>query len=140
MSRQNQALITVSVTDADGSLVSLGVFEDREGGETDSQETTYRLGGMGPRISLGGNQNVGNVTVRALYDDARRARAKWLRGRAGKARMIVKEVDLDADGNALDTGHTWTLTLKRVTTPPRSADSDSAAQIELEGTANGPVT
>jgi hypothetical protein len=140
MSRQNQALVTVSVTDADGSLVKLGTFEDREGGDTDSQETTYRLGGMGPRISLGGNQQVSNVTVRRLFDDDARARAKWLLGRVGKATMIVKETPLDANGSAQETTFTWTCTLKRVGLPQRGADSDNAAQIELEGTVTGPVT
>jgi hypothetical protein len=68
--RQQQARITVTL---DG--VSLGVFEDRTGGDTDSTETVYQLGGMGPRISLGGSVQVGNVVVRGLFDVEMQARS-----------------------------------------------------------------
>jgi len=134
MSRENQALVTVTV---DG--VSLGTFEEREGGDTDSNETTYPLGGMGPTISLGGTQSVDNVTVRVLYTDAIRARRKWLRGRAGKGSIVVTEQPLNTDGVADGEPDVWRGTLKRVKTPNRAADSNNAAQLELEMTVSGGV-
>jgi hypothetical protein len=82
--RENQGRVTVTV---DG--VSLGVSEDRTGGGQDSTETTYQMGGMGPRISLGGNPQVDNVVVRMLYDSTRMALIKWLLGRVGKGTMVI---------------------------------------------------
>src|SRR4051812_19449880 len=134
MSRQDQARITVSV---DG--VALGVFETRSGGETDSSESQYRLGGMGPRISLGGNVMVGNVTVKRLYDTDAQSRAKWLQGRVGRGRMVVTEQSLDVDGNSTGDPLVWSGVLKRVTTPDRDAESDTAATIELEMSTSGRI-
>lgn len=134
MSRQDQALITVTV---DG--VALGTFETRTGGDTDSNETTYRLGGMGPRVALGGNVMVGNVTVARLYDTDAQSRAKWLLGRAGKGKMVVTEQALDLDGNSTGDPLVWSGVLKRVQTPERNADSDNAATLELEMSVSGRV-
>lgn len=135
MSRQNQARVTVAV---DG--VVLGVWEDREGGDTDSSDTTYRLGGMGPRISLGGSVAVDNVIARCLFDDDRRSRAKWLLGRVGKGRFVLTEQPLDVEGAADGEPFVWRGTLKRVALPERGADSDDAAQLEVEATISGPVS
>lgn len=134
MARQNQARVTATL---DG--VSLGVFETREGGETDSQETTYRLGGMGPRISLGGNVEVGNVTVRRLFDLQAQAQAKWILGRVGRGTMVVTEQPLNGDAVAEGEPFVWSGVLKRCALPERDADADDAGQIELEMTVSGQV-
>jgi hypothetical protein len=95
---------------------------------------------MGPRISLGGNVMVGNVTVHRLYDADAQSRVKWLLGRVGKGRAVVTEQGLDVDGNATGDPLVWSGTLKRVTTPERSAeDSSTAATIELEISVSGQV-
>lgn len=133
--RENQGRVTVAV---DG--ISLGVVEDRTGGGQDSQETTYQMGGMGPRISLGGNVQVDNVVVRMLYNSERMARIKWLLGRAGKGTMVVTDQPLDDNGAAFGEPLVWTCLLKRVTPPERTADSTAGARLELEGTVNGQIT
>jgi hypothetical protein len=134
MSRQNQARITATL---DGT--ALGVFEAREGGDTDSQETTYRLGGMGVRISLGGNVEVANVTIRRLFDVQAQSQAKFIIGRVGSGVLVVSEQPLNADGEAVGEPYVWTCTLKRCALPERDADADDAAQIELEGTVSGQI-
>jgi hypothetical protein len=133
--RENQGRVTVSV---DG--VSLGVSEDRTGGGQDSTETTYQMGGMGPRISLGGNPQVDNVVVRMLYDSSRMAQIKWLLGRVGKGTMVIVDQPLDDNGAAFGEPLVWTCRLKRVTPPERTADSTAGARLELEGTVNGTIT
>ena len=133
--RENQGRVTVAV---DG--VSLGVVEDRTGGGQDSQETTYQMGGMGPRISLGGNVQVDNVVVRKLYDSAMMAQIKWLLGRVGKGTMVVTDQPLDDNGAAFGEPLVWTCRLKRVTPPERTADSTAGGRVELEGTVNGQIS
>lgn len=133
-SRVNQARITVVV---DG--VSLGVFEKRTGGEADSSSTQYKLGGMGPRISLGGSPEVPNVIVAGLYNVDRQSRIKTLLGRAGKAGMSVTEQPLDDDGAAFGEPLVWSGTMKRVMPPERDANSDDAAVLEIEMEVSGQI-
>jgi hypothetical protein len=133
--RENQGRVTVTV---DG--ISLGVVEDRTGGGQDSSETTYQMGGMGPRISLGGNPQVDNVVVRMLYDATRMSLVKLLLGKVGKGTMVVTDQPLDDNGAAFGEPLVWTCRLKRVTPPERTADSTAGARLELEGTVNGTIT
>ena len=96
MSRLDQFDIGVSV---DG--VDLGTFGKMSGGEVDSEETTYKPGAMGARVSLGGSQNIGVITLSRLYDLTRdHLQVHWLLTRAGKgwvrsarvARRIQREL------------------------------------------------
>lgn len=119
--------------------VDLGVWDMKNGGEGDSEETTYKPGGMGAQISLGGSQTTGNVTVAKLYDKAIHDRVHWLMGRRGRATMIVTQQPLDADGAAWGRPIVYSGTLKRVSPPDHDSESNSAAKIELEMTPNGPV-
>lgn len=132
--RQSEARITVKI---DG--VDLGIFEDRTGGEGDSAETRYALGGMGGEISLGGRQTLTNVVLTCLYDTARQARLHWLYGRCGKGRVVITEQPLDDEENVSGDPIVWTGTLKRVKPPDRSAGSDAAATLELEVTTTGDI-
>jgi len=133
--RQNQWNITVTV---DGT--KLGTFEAFSGGEVDSEETTYFLGAMGPRISLGGSQSVGNVTVGVLYDLAAiHSQYHWLAQRAGKASMEVAKQPLDTDGNAYGRPAVYRGRLKQVNGPEVDAQSSDAAVLELEMTVSGTV-
>ena len=132
--RQDNALITVSV---DGR--SLGIFEDRSGGVSDSASSTYPLGGMGKRRALGGKPEVTNVTVTRIFDEAARGYIKWLRGRAGKGVMIVKEQPLDDEGLAIGDLETWTGLLKSVAVADRKADAGAAETFALEMVVEGPV-
>jgi hypothetical protein len=134
--RQDQFAITASVDGRD-----LGVFETFSGGEIDSEETTYKLGAMGPRVSLGGSVNVGNVTIGKLSDLVwSQSIIHWLIGRAGKGTLTIKKQPLDVDGNAFGRPLTYTGKLKQVTPPEADANSSDAAVLELELTPAGTVT
>src|SRR6187401_837440 len=100
MSRADQYRITVTIDGIDS-----GVWDKKTGGETDSEETKYRPGGMGESISLGGSRMTGNVTLQRLYVVPRDHDGAWYKGpgipiiklrqRVGKATVVIKEQPLD---------------------------------------------
>jgi hypothetical protein len=133
--RQDQNNVTVTV---DGR--ALGTFDKKSGGEIDSEETTYKPGAMGARVSLGGSVNVGSVTVSRLFDLVRDGQiVHWLIGRVGKGDVVVKQQPLDVDGNAYGRGLTYRGKLKQVNPPEVDSESSDAALIELEVTPSGTV-
>src|SRR5262245_50188285 len=127
MSRQDQYAITVNVDGRDFGVTS---WDKLSGGESDSEETKYKPGGMGPSVSLGGSVEVGNVTVSVLYyldkfsggGDA----IHWLIGRVGKGSVTVNRQPLDIDGNAYGKALVYAGTLKTVTPPEIDSESSDA--------------
>jgi len=135
MARQDQNDVKVSV---DG--VDLGTWDKKTGGEIDSEETTYKPGAMGARISLGGSVNVGAVTVSRLFDlDRDGTTMHWLIGRVGKGEMVVAIQPLDVDGNAYGRSLTYSGKLKQYNPYEVDSESSDAALIELECTPAGTV-
>jgi hypothetical protein len=134
--RKDQHDVRVSV---DG--VDLATFDKLTGGQIDSSETTYQLGGMGPRVSLGGHVTPGNVTVEVLYDLQRlHPLVHWLISRVGKGAMVVKKQPLDPDGNAYGRPITYSGILKQVIPPEVDSETADAALLGLELTTAGTVT
>lgn len=135
MSRVDQYDVRVSV---DG--VNLATFDKLSGGEVDSEETTYKPGAMGPRVSLGGSTNIGNVTVSVLYDLTRiHTIIHWLISRVGKGTVVVNKQPLDVDGNAFGRPLVYSGTLKQVNPPDVDSEASDAALVELEITPVGTV-
>jgi hypothetical protein len=145
MSRQDQYAITVSIDGLDS-----GVWDKKTGGETDSEETKYRPGGMAEAVSLGGSRMVGNVTLQRLYTISRDHAGGWnkgsgpgldivvLRQRVGRATVVIKEQPLDINGAAFGIAPvTYHGTLKRVSTPDVDSESNDAGLIEIEVTIAG---
>jgi hypothetical protein len=120
--------------------VDLGTFDKLTGGDIDSEETTYKPGGMGARVSLGGSVNPQNVVVSVLYDLTRiHTIIHWLIGRVGKAKATISKQPLDVDGNAFGKAITYPARLKHVTPPEVDSESSDAALLELEFTVDGSV-
>lgn len=135
MSRQDQYDVRVSVDGQD-----LATFDTFSGGEIDSEEVTYKPGAMGPRISLGGSVNVGEVTVSVIYDLARiHTLVHWLISRVGKGNVVISKQPLDVDQNAFGRPLTYRGTLKTVTPPEHDSESTDAARLELAMTPSGTV-
>lgn len=133
--RQDQYDVKVSVDGRD-----LGTFDKLTGGEIDSEETTFKPGAMGARISLGGSVNVGAVTVSVLYDLARiHTLVHWLISRVGKGSAVVSKQPLDVDGIAFGRPIVYSGKLKQVNPPEVDSESSDAALIELEITPAGTV-
>jgi hypothetical protein len=134
MRRQDQRNVTVKVQRADSTWRDLGVFDRKSGGQTDSEETKHRPGGMGPEESLGGFVTMENVVVsrvpRPNVDTG--DLLGFLRARVGKAQAQVTEQFLDADGNPIGNPQVFGGILKRVTTPEHDSSSSDKAWLELE--------
>jgi hypothetical protein len=135
MSRIDQYDIGVSVDGTD-----LGTFDKMSGGEVDSEETTYKPGGMGARVSLGGSQNVGTITLSRLYGLTRdHLQVHWLMSRAGKGWVVIKKKALDTDGNVFGEPLVYQGRLKLVHPPDVDSESADPALLELEVTPAGTV-
>ena len=110
------------------------------GGESDTDELTYKPGGMGATISLGGSVTIGQLVVSRYYDQPRDdAQLHWLLSRVGKGQVKLTKTALDANGNPWGKALVYTGTLKRVTPPEVDSTSTDAATIEMEITPAGSV-
>lgn len=134
--RVDQFAVSVTIDDR-----PLGIFDVFDGGETDSEETKYKPGGMQPQKSLGGSTTTENVTLRRLYDKDRGDPdlVRWLRTRAGKGRSVVAKQPLDVDGNPFGKADVYTGTLKRVAAPGHDSEDSGPALFELEVSTEGSV-
>jgi hypothetical protein len=101
-----------------------GVWDTLDGGESDSEETKYRPGGMKPQVSLGGSRSIGNLTLSRLLSRPDWTYARSLMSRTGQAKCVVSRQPLDTDGNPWGTPLTYRGTLKTVT--PGGSDSNSS--------------
>lgn len=136
MSREDQYAVSVSV---DGE--PLGVFDKFSGGETSSEETKYKPGGMVPQRSLGGSASTDNVTVSRLYDLERGDNdlVKRLRPRTGRGIVVVSKQPLDVDGNPFGKPDVYTGKLQRIKAPDHDSESTSAGIWEMEVSTEGTV-
>jgi len=123
-------------------MLDTGVWDKKEGGQVDSEETKYPPGGMKPEVSLGGRQTVENVTLRRLYRLVRDHQdlSRVLIAGAGKARVTVAQQPLDIEGNVFGRPIVWSGILKRAAFPDVDSENSDAALVELEITPDGPPT
>lgn len=120
---------------------NLGTFDVLSGGETDTDELTYKPGGMAPAISLGGTTTVGAVVVSRLYRlDRDHLMIHRLLERVGVGDVVINKQPLDVDGNAFGKPLVYRGKLKRISPPEVDSTSTDAATIELEITPAGRVT
>lgn len=138
MNREDLYHVTVSVTDpATGETRDLGTWDKQSGGESDSEETTYKPGGSRRQVSLGGSPTTGNVTVSRIYEKDVHDVYHWLAERAGRADMRVVRQPTDKAGNAFGRPIVWGGTLKKVAPPDYDSEGTGAALLELEMTCTG---
>jgi hypothetical protein len=131
--REDTVLVTVSVDDRD-----LGIFDQKSGGEIDSEESKYNPGGMVGEISLGGRRTIGNVTCERYYDALRdHPLIGWLATRVGGSRVKVGYVPKDAAGVTRGDPYTYSGTLKTVSPPDADSTGNDAAKWSIEVTCDG---
>src|SRR4051812_23973152 len=115
--RQNTWIIRVLV-----GGVSYGVWDQKSGGDVDSDELKYPPGGMQPPISLGGQKSVANVVVSRIYDRVDdHAKLNTLMALAGGGKISISQRPMDPDGNEVGQSLIYNGTLKRCSPP--STDS-----------------
>lgn len=135
--RNDRFLCTVAV-DGIGPLPD--AFDSCTGGDTDSDETKYRPGGMAPEVSLGGSVSTANVVVARNFalgrDDVLLPK---LRAAAGRKNASVTVQPLDSDRNAFGVPWTHRGVLQRVQGPQHDSTSTDAAMLELEINPGGTV-
>ena len=137
MTGMRKDMFDVTVT-VDG--VKLGTWDVQTGGESDTDELTYKPGGMAPVVSLGGSITIGQVVISRLFDLQRdNPRIHWLLGRVGKGQVVVNKQPLDGDGNVYGKALVYKGVLKRVTPPEVDSTSTDAATVEMEITPAGSV-
>lgn len=134
MLREDTYRVTVTVGNRD-----LGTWDKMSGGEADSEETTYRPGGLAQQITLGGARTLGNVTVTKLYDEPMHQLWHWLSEQVGRADMVVTKQPLDADGNKWDRPIVYSGKLKSATPPDTDSEGSGAALGALEMTCRGGI-
>jgi hypothetical protein len=133
--REDTWLITLSLDGRD-----MGVWDSKDGGEVDSEESKYKPGGMAAEISLGGSVSIGNLTIKRYCDRERDWPViKWLAGRSGKGRGTIGITPLDVDGVRAGDPLVYTGTLKQVKFPDIDSTGGDAAQLECEFTIDGQI-
>jgi hypothetical protein len=96
METQQASLVTVSIDNR-----SLGVFDTRSGGDVTAEPAKRRPGGMQGLRSHAALPDYDDVTVGRAYERIRdHELLRGLRGRVGRAYMLIAEQPLDEDGNA----------------------------------------
>jgi hypothetical protein len=126
--REDTHLVTVSVADR-----LLGIFDQKSGGEIDSEESKYNPGGMLGEISLGGRKSYGNVTVERYYDVLRdHPLMTWLAPLVGKARVAIGIAPQSVDGVVQGDPYTYSGTLKTVSPPDVDSTGTDAGKWSIE--------
>lgn len=120
-----------------------GVWDNKTGGDVDSdQGSSYKPGGMGPPIALGGSVTTTNLVLErlcTLEDDWRRLQN--LINAAGKGKAVVKQSALDPDGNAFDSNPlTFLGKVKLVGTVDHDSNSTDVALVRIEIVPDGVPT
>lgn len=124
-----------------GSMINYGVWDNKTGGQVDSEERLYHPGGMEPPISLGGHVTVENITLRRLYRLGRDHEAiGQLIDSVGKCRAEISQQPMTLRGVTSGRPIVYTGTFKRVQIPEHDSESNDPAMVEIEVTADVPPT
>lgn len=134
--REDTHLLTLSINGGPNvGIRNLGTWDQKEGGEIDSEENKYKPGGMAAEISLGGTKTLGNITFRRYYDWARDdPHMAWLIARVGSGRGSMGIQMLDVHGNPQGGLLNYGGTLKAVVPPDLDSTSNDPAMLECEFT------
>lgn len=118
-----------------------GIWDSRSGGRRVANGTTFKPGNMAPQRSLGGTPSVETITMERNYVlEVDRPRLGRLLAKVGNGRCVVKQLDLDPDGNAFGQPTVWTGKLESVTPPEHDSQSQDVAMLAIEVNPDGTVT
>lgn len=133
---QNKFRVTLNVEGNDW-----GVWDQKTGGKLASNTTIYNPGGGAAQVVLIGTQTVDALVLTRLYDLQRdHKNIASLFSAIGGGKCVVKQLPLDANGNAFGDAVVWTGVLTDVTAPDVDSNSNSAALITVTLSPNGNPT
>lgn len=113
-------------------------WDKKTGGSVDPAETKYRPGGSPAQISLGGSQDVANVTLERLFVKERDAAVlAFLAPLAGKAVATVSQQALDSDYLPWGNPIIYQGRLGKCTIPDQDSNSQAASMISVEVSVSG---
>lgn len=113
--------------------INFGVWDEKTGGEVDSNQTAFNPGGMARPYSLGGTKTIANLVLRRNYRLGRdHPASQQLIDFASKAKVRAVGQPLDHDGLAWGTPFTYNGTLKRVAFPDHNSQASDASMVEIE--------
>lgn len=116
----------------------LGTFDEKDGGDIDSDETVFRPGGMKELYSLGGPRTVTNLTLRRNYRLHRdHPLSEYLIKSVGKYNAKLTGQPLDHAGSPFGDPFIYVAKVKRVQFPTHNSNAADASMLEIEFTANG---
>jgi hypothetical protein len=139
--RQDTWLINVQIYNENTKkMEDYGTWDKMTGGVKQAQATTYRPGGMGAPVSLGGVPSVTNVVVSRnarLIRDLQNIMVLF--NGVGSAAMIISRQPLDLNGDVPSNikPSVYNGTLDRVSLPDIDSEGNAAAQLELEMVVEG---
>jgi len=113
----------------------IGVFDQKEGGEIDSDDSVFRPGGMHAAYSLGGPVTVTNLILRRNYRKQRdHEKSRYYILAVGRYGAKITGQPLDHAGHAFGTPFIYLGKVKRVAFPTADGNSGEASMLEIEFT------
>lgn len=138
--REDLYNVTVIIVGADGKKVKF-LFDKMDGGAVSAKETKYRpSNGTEDQLSLGGAQEVSNVTVTALMTFAMYQNLAWMLSQVGKGVVFVNKQPLDQNGAPFGKALAYHGSLQDVTPPKTDSESDAPGLLMITQSSVTPIT
>lgn len=126
--RADTFLVGLLVEDPDkrGTWMDWGIWDQKTGGDLDSDDRLYYPGAMAPPYSLGGRISPQAVTLTRNYRIQRdHFHIQKLLDAVGQSNVQISQFPMDKYGNEHTPAIIWTGTLKTVTLPEHNSESSS---------------
>jgi hypothetical protein len=137
--REDLYNVHVIIAGSDGKKIGFD-FDTFEGGEVSAKETKYRpANGTVDQLSLGGAQEVSNVTCTAIMTYAMYQQVPWMLQQVGKATVYVNKQPLDQNGAAFGKPLAYHGSLQAVMPPKTSSESDAPGMLHIVQSSVTPI-
>ncbi len=134
--RQKDYLLTLKV-----GKRQTGIWDKQTGGGVDSEDEKYQPGGGQPKIALGGEQEIDNITLQRYYDLDRDHTdlIKYLLNAVGGTRIVYVKQPLNAEGVPFGDPLVYNGVLKKCDPPEVDSESSSAGMLSIELSLDGDI-
>ena len=126
--RSDMFQLQVSVAGVNIDTIS---WDSVEGGELQSDDTSFNPGGMQPQIALGGKRSRSAMTVKRIWSDALLGSYVALDNVAGNAPVTISVQTLSASKQPVGSPLVYTGILQTCTRPGFDSSSSSVVYLQL---------